>query len=158
MFDYSKAKQVRCIRESVYEQNLTYGEVYEVLDYEPEKRQLKVRTSRGKKCFHQGCFGPVDEDVPRIHHWNLDDPVDEPYVEVSLELEDGSKRWCIFATPEHLASIGDFLDEEQQVRWHPPCAHMFVMSKISEPLIERALREVERQGDLLATTRPLMDL
>ena len=73
-------------------------------------------------------------------------------MDVRVWLDDGSVRGCIFATPEQLATCGSMLGD---VRWHAPCGHLLVMGRLSEEVIEAALREVERQGDLVACTQYL---
>ena len=75
-------------------------------------------------------------------------------IEVTIILADERRRWCFFVTPPALGSAGDVL-EGTEVRVHFGEPHMIVVSEISQDVIERVLRQLERQGELLRRTLPL---
>ena len=71
--------------------------------------------------------------------YTIDDPVSEAdsgAIEVTVTLENGTKRWCFFMTPEALANVGDWVDGTQ-VHWHVDVPHMIVVSRLDEDIIDR---------------------
>lgn len=70
-------------------------------------------------------------------------------IEVTLFMQDGSRRWCYFMRPEALAACGDWLEESTE-RLHFDAPHMIVVAaELTPAVIERALRQIDRQGALL---------
>ena len=76
-------------------------------------------------------------------------------IEVVIELNDNSKRWCYFFTPTGLGNCGDFV-EGTQVRLHYGAAHMLVVSDISKEIIETTLAKIEKSGELTQCTLPVV--
>jgi hypothetical protein len=76
------------------------------------------------------------------------------YVEVVIRLSNGQRRWCIFATAEALAGMGDPL-EETEVRLLYGVPHVIVVTAFNREIIRRVLHYIDRQGELLACTKPL---
>ncbi len=72
-------------------------------------------------------------------------------VEVTVEFFGGEKRWCFFITPESLRAVGDWVPGTE-VRHHIGERHMIVLEKISEPLIDIVLNDLDRQGLLMRHT------
>jgi hypothetical protein len=90
--------------------------------------------------------------------YTIDDPITAPLataVEVTIDLGNGQKRCCFFATPQLLASIGDFVDGTH-VRVHPGVSHMIVVSEINEAIIDKVLRRLAAEGQLEAHSLPLI--
>jgi hypothetical protein len=88
--------------------------------------------------------------------YTIEDPITDPLtssVEVTIDL-DGQKRWLFFATPQLLASVGDFV-EGTQARVHLGERHMSVVSELSETIIESVLRSLHNSGELLSRTLPI---
>jgi hypothetical protein len=86
------------------------------------------------------------------------DPIDEPLtgaVEVTVDFGSSGKRWCFFATPEVLASVGDWVDGTR-VRVHLGVSHMIVVSELNEGIVDRVLRQLYAEGQLEAHTIPLV--
>ena len=54
--------------------------------------------------------------------------------------------------PSALATVGDWVDGTE-VRVHLGVPHMIVVSEISQDIIERILRRMERDGELLEHIR-----
>jgi hypothetical protein len=77
-------------------------------------------------------------------------------IEVVIHLQNQSRRWCFFATPNGLGAFGDWLPGTQ-VRAHYGSPHMVVVSEISPAIVELALRTMESQDVLEACTRPCVD-
>ena len=146
------SKEVYCCCESVYAPGVVYGNLYHVLETRDEQF-LMVNEQGKQRWYPHSCFS--SQPVLKLLSWKLDDPVEQPFCEVTLCLSDGQTRWCIFATPDDFKHHGDWLNEAQSVRWHSPSAHLFVLGQRSEQLIQMALLEVERQGQLLSCSLPL---
>jgi len=92
-----------------------------------------------------------------MRSYTIDDPIAEPLtcsVEVTIEFEDGRLRWCFFATPQLLGSVGDFL-EGTGVRLHLGVPHMIVVSDLSEAIIRKVLLGLAADGKLESHTIPL---
>ena len=90
--------------------------------------------------------------------YTIDDPIPESpaaAVEVTIDFGDGRKRWCLFVTPEQLASHGDWVDGTQ-VRIHLGETHLIIVSELNEDIIDRVLRRLYTDGGLEARTIPLM--
>ena len=97
-------------------------------------------------------LGEAGQVVP----YTIDDPITDPLtstVEVTIDFE-GQKRWLFFATPQLLASVGDFVDGTQ-IRLHLGERHMIVVSELSETIIDRVLGSLHASGELLSRTLPL---
>jgi hypothetical protein len=91
----------------------------------------------------------------RIKTYNIQDDLalaDQIGIEVTVTLTDGRLGWCFFMTPSALATAGDWVDGTE-VRVHPGVPHMIVVSEISQEIIERVLRRLEADGELLEHLR-----
>ncbi len=76
-------------------------------------------------------------------------------IEVELHMRDGSRRWCFFMTPTTLAACGDRIDNTL-VRIHYGAPHMIVVAeRLTEDLIEQALKHMARAGDLEKCSLPI---
>jgi hypothetical protein len=90
--------------------------------------------------------------------YTIDDPSAEPLtccVEVTVDFDGGHKRWCFFATPQVLATCGDWI-EGTCVRLHLGVPHMIIVSELSEGIIDRVLRRLYTEGQLEAHTAPVL--
>jgi hypothetical protein len=88
--------------------------------------------------------------------YTIGDPITDPLVcsvEVTVDLG-GQRRWLFFATPQLLASVGDFV-EGTRVRLHLGERHMVVVSELSEPIIQAVLNRLHADGELVSRTLPL---
>jgi hypothetical protein len=86
----------------------------------------------------------------------IDDPITDPLtscVEVTVDLGDGRRRWCFFATPQALAACGDWV-EGTRVPLHLGVPHMIVVGELSEGIIGRVLRQLHAEGELEFHTAP----
>jgi hypothetical protein len=76
-------------------------------------------------------------------------------VEVVLHLDDGRRRWCYFMTPQALTQCGDWI-EGTRTPIHYNAPYMIVISGgLDEGIIEKALRHIDRHGDLESCSMPL---
>jgi hypothetical protein len=78
-------------------------------------------------------------------------------IEVTVHLADGTRRWCFFMTSSALCACGDWINGTT-IRFHYAPHMIIVAGELSREIIEEALREIDRRGDLQAATRPLLDL
>ena len=93
--------------------------------------------------------------VPSLKSFEIQDPLDKPEqgaVEVIVQLDDGSDRWCFFFDPERLSLVGDWVDGTQ-VRLHLGVSHMIVVSELSSDIIGRVLHQLDGDGSLMEHTR-----
>jgi hypothetical protein len=92
-----------------------------------------------------------------LRSYTIDDDLadaDRGAVEVTVTLADERRRWCFFITPAALAAVGDWV-EGTRVRLHLGEPHMIVVSELSRDVVERVLRQLERDGELERRTLPL---
>ena len=147
-----------CVSESVYRGALTRGERYIVLGNDAEKRQVRIKCDNGRiRWFPAYCFDQGDRAVPMLTAFHLDDPIspdEDTPIEVTVELSNGERRWCIFATPSALASFGDWIDGTE-IPFHFGNRHVIILRELSEDLVGRILRYIDTQGELLECTLPL---
>lgn len=88
--------------------------------------------------------------------YTIDDAISDPLtcgVEVTIDFG-GRKRWLFFATPQLLASVGDWVPGTQ-VRVHLGERHMVVVSELTVAVIDAVLRQLHAAGELESRTLPL---
>jgi hypothetical protein len=88
--------------------------------------------------------------------YTIDDTIESPLkssVEVTIDFPT-EKRWLFFATPDLLASVGDFV-EGSKLRLHLGERHMIVVSELSPAVIDSVLKQLARAGELESRTVPL---
>lgn len=93
----------------------------------------------------------------KLMHWCFDDdprgPLDEwNWVEVTMTFENGSKRWSILYTPDRLKN------SLSRMNIDPPglfIKHMIIVRSYDESDIERTLRFLESENELLNASKPL---
>jgi hypothetical protein len=73
-------------------------------------------------------------------------------IDVTVELTDGRLAWCFFMTPSALADAGDWV-QGTEVRVHLGVPHMIVVSEISADIIDRILRQLDADSELLEHVR-----
>ncbi|MFE5318214.1 hypothetical protein ACFQ88_05845 [Paenibacillus sp. NPDC056579] len=96
-------------------------------------------------------------EVPlKLLSWHFDDdPIgsrDEwNWVEITMTFDDGSNRWSILYTPDRLKN------NLSRANIDPPglfIAHMIIVRSYSEEDIERTLRYLESENELLTASKP----
>lgn len=147
-----------CIGESVYGVALTRGRKYEILALDEAKRQVKVEGNSGRtRWFPVGCFDLTGADAPVLSGITVRDalePESSGWVEVDVELSDGQRRWCWFVTPALLMNTGERLHgTDIQAVYGVP--HLIVVNELTEEVVVRVLRHIDRQGELLNCTQPI---
>lgn len=92
----------------------------------------------------------------RLLPYTIDDAISNPLTcSVEVTIDFGSrKRWLYFATPQLLASVGDWVPGTR-VRLHLGERHMVVVSDLSIAIIDAVLRQLHAAGELEGRTVPL---
>ena len=153
-------RSIVCITESSYGGALTRGATYEVVDADDGKRQFRVRDDRGRlRWYPATCFADGSQAVNRLSEYVIDDAIEDPsddWVEVTVTLSDGARRWCAFTTPARVARAGDDLTAGDGA-FHVffGARHALIVSRISPPVIEAMLHHLDRQGRLEECTLKL---
>jgi hypothetical protein len=91
----------------------------------------------------------------KLTSFTITDPLNdtsEGAVEVTLEFDNGEKRWCFFMTPESLSNTGDFI-ENTNVRIHYDAPHMIVVTKLDKKIIEKVLKKLEAEKLLIRCSK-----
>ena len=133
--------KIKCGHSGNFPKALTYGEVYDVLAEDLEKRQYRVKGCNGRTRWYPSyCFVPLNFPTPRITSFEIDES------EVNITLDDGTKRWLNLISLSHLSSI------LQSNVFYQDRASVFV-SDLKEADIESILRELQNTGKLLSATR-----
>lgn len=147
--------EVVCVSQSVYRDALTRGKRYTVPSIDEEKRQIRIKGDNGRvRWFPAYCFDQSERSVPLLTAFHLDDairPDEDLPIEVTVELSNGERRWCIFATPSALASCGDWV-EGTKIPFHYGNRHVIVSRELSEDLVGRILNYIDAQGELVECT------
>lgn len=88
--------------------------------------------------------------------YTIDDDITEPLLtSIEVTIQFGSqKRWLYFATPQLLASVGDWV-EGTRARLHLGERHMIIVSELTHEIIDKVLHQLDRDGDLESRTVPL---
>jgi hypothetical protein len=149
-----------CITEAGYRGALTRGASYEVIALDDGARQFRIRDDRGRSRWYPAfCFADATATVARLAAVQLDDPVDHPtadWIEVTLTLTDGRRRWCAFTTPATVALRGEALGTDGQAfRAFFGAPHVVIVTQLSEPIIATTLDHLDRQGLIEACTLEL---
>ncbi|MGE5370594.1 MAG: hypothetical protein ACM3QZ_01260 [Solirubrobacterales bacterium] len=153
-------RKATCRTAGVYSEALVRGNTYEILDEDQEKGQVKVKGENGRtRWFSAGCFDFECKPVPALVDWTFDDHVSEDddgtdpnWIEVSFDLSDGSRRWCILYTPERLLSSLGRPDLDPP-GLHIP--HMIIVRSYRREDVERTLRYLDEEDRLIGASREL---
>lgn len=85
--------------------------------------------------------------------YSIDDEITDPLtcsVEVTIDFG-SNKRWLFFATPQLLASVGNWV-LGTQVHLHLGERHMVIVSELSTAIIDAVLRQLHADGELESRT------
>ena len=139
---------IACTRVGVYEDNLTRGQCYEVMEEEVEKRQVRVKDNKGRlRWFPTSCFDFENQPVLTLAGWQFDDEIEGDrqtwIAEIRITLNDGSLKFCIVATPQTIAHL---LVGSVPYFWD---SHLVVVPSYAPEIVEKALRDLDAQGNLL---------
>jgi len=153
-------KWITCLSVSVYEQALTRGSKYELLEMDKIKAQVRLRGDNGRtRWFSTDCFDLDGGEAPTLVRWWFAEKVEDENcdcVDVSFELSDGTCRWCWVCTPDYLKQLLEsrsdpkkWGSEFEPAFWDP---HTIIMLRIADNEVDWMLRELDRQGQLLTAS------
>jgi len=152
-------QKLRCVNVCVHGNALTRGEIYSLAGFDSKKRVVQMRGGRARKgWFPAYCFAPPDEPIVTLESYTIDDPLeegDDALVDVTVTLSNGEKRFCIMATPVALSKCGNWV-EGTKVPFHYGNGFLIVVRKLSVDLIDRVLRYLDSQDELVECTTPLV--
>jgi hypothetical protein len=150
-------KMITCIASGAYQEALTRGEYYEVLDEDDVKKQVKIRDNNHRvRWYPVILFNLHGETIPIISSWEFSTPVDDElddWIEVNIYLNNGSRRWCSFVTPTHLQRRLSMPNSDPGF-WSD---HTVIVRSITPELIDKILNILNKNGELLKASRPLGD-
>lgn len=141
-----------CSYAFTYDESLTYGKRYLVIDWAPDKESVLIQDDREKiNWFPRRLFStkaPV-----RLIDWSLDQeiPDDNFAVEVTISLSNHARRWFLFATPKYITHELSRNTVESAFF----CQNLVLVSRLTIPVIEKALRYIESCGALVAQSKGL---
>ncbi|GEM48560.1 hypothetical protein DC3_41950 [Deinococcus cellulosilyticus NBRC 106333 = KACC 11606] len=175
-------KWVTCHQIGIYDFALTKGKKYQVLKVKEDLREIRLRGDNQRhRWYPTWYFDLSGGDVPILKKITVDDPIDDPfcdYVEVTLTLSDGNRRWCVCATPSYFQRyIEDGIQAKEvgegenrrvalQLLGAPKFApggktflhfnipHLVMFSELSEATIWTAMKHMDDQGELEASSVP----
>jgi hypothetical protein len=171
---------ITCIAVGTHGAALTRGRQYTLLVHDPEREAVYIEGDGGRfRWFPQSLFDPTGAQVRVLRAFVLDDPISDPRedcIQVTVELSDGQRRACFFATPRWIADHLDLHTEPKLVRqgnlrlgqitllarWLQSAdgspvgminlPNLIILSRLTPETVERALRHMDQQDELLAST------
>jgi hypothetical protein len=148
-------RRITCECVGIYERALTRGKDYDLLDQDAPKQRVRIHGDNDRtRWYPMSCFDINRAAAPTLVHWRFDDPVTDPtndFVEVSMDLSDGTRRWCIFVTPAYLRSWLERSSQCPGIHSH----HMIIVSKLTVSAVDCTLACIDQQGELIGASLPL---
>lgn len=140
-------RTITCRTVSGYSDNLSRGKSYKVLGVNEEKQMVRVICNHGRHRL----FNLDDSMVVTLQNWKFDDEVtDDPrdtnWLEITLQMSDGSKRWCILYTPQRMYNLFN------QPTIHPPgiyIKHMIISRSYSYEGTNSTLIYLDEEDELI---------
>lgn len=144
--------EVTCLSIGVYGHALRRGDVYQVRKEQAGKYRVMGRHGKAiwvaKEYFQKGRV-----KLPMLESWIFDDDPDETnFVELTLTLNDGSRRWCSVTAPQKLA---DHYREEHVEPFGIFDPHLLIMETLDPDAMQKMLIHLENRDELLQATMPL---
>ncbi|MNW57945.1 hypothetical protein D3C74_357830 [compost metagenome] len=149
-----EALRIKCTSIGVYEHALTRGKVYEVVDEDENK--FRILGDHGRRVWiSKYNFVSIEESVLIMKTWQFDDDIDKyELIEVTITFDDDSKRWCVITTPQ---KIVEYFDNELM---NPPginMKHLIIMKTTRTEDVEKMLKHLDNQNELIEVTKPLLE-
>jgi hypothetical protein len=153
-------KVITCRNATSYRGMLTRGKEYKVLDADYSKNCTKIVCDNGKtRLFPFDCFDLEGRYVPMLVSWSFDDNIEEvkrddflTWVEVTINLSDGTKRWCKLFTPELLLRILS-LPNTSGI-YHP---NIIVVRSLNFSDVDRMLKEMDENDELIEASIQIIE-
>jgi hypothetical protein len=151
-------KSVVCRVAGVYTDALTRGKSYKVLEINNDKEMVQVKGDNERlRWFPFYHFNFNGENVIDLVSWEFDDevtndPNETNWIEITMKMSDGSKRWCILYTPERISNL------LQQPNIYPKglhIKHMIVVKSYGKEDVQSVLDYLNQEDELIGATLPL---
>lgn len=131
---------------------MTRGKQYEIVDQDRDK--YRIIGDHGKRVWiNHSYFYLGHVFVLQMTDWKFDDEITEwNFVEVTISLNNGSRRWCNVTTPEKL--VEHFMNPMMD----PPgfyMEHLIIMKSLDTATVDQTLKHLDSQGQLEKATIPL---
>lgn len=149
--------ELLCVVEGVYEHALTRGRRYKLIDVDHDKQQYRIRGDNGRvRWYPEYCFDEADRSLLELVDFQIDERTVSPdgkliEAEVTVELSNGERRWCLFLTPAALERFGEWL-EMINGRFLYDNRHLIFAQDLSEEAIGMMLDFLDREDHLLECT------
>ena len=146
---------ITCLSVGVYEDALTRGKHYEVLQMDNRKKQIRIRgDNQHIRWFPMILFDLTGSSAPTLTEWWLLNPPHENiWTEVGIRLSDGTYRFCLFATiskVERMLTLSDPLPG----MWY---ANLIIVHTEADEFYTEMLTYLDQHGQLIQASK-LMDL
>ena len=153
-------RYITCKRVGCYEDALTRGKKYKVVDENVSNENVKIIGDNGRTRWYSSNMFDLDGNiVPVLVDWRYDDQVDQDdngedwnWIEISFTLSDGANRWSILYTPERLLSNLK-RDNIDPPGLHIP--HLIIVRSYRKEDISRVLKYLDDEDELIEASLPL---
>lgn len=149
-------EMVTCISVGVYQDNLTRGKQYALTEENGERHQVHIKGDQGRlRWFPSFCFDFENNPVSHLVSWQFDNDIESDaqtwMPEALLALSDGSRRFCLLATPQTLAHLvsspGSYFSSH----------HLVVVCSYDFNTVDKALHHLDASGCLAETSLLIVD-
>ena len=151
--------RVVCVSESIYWDVLSRGRYYQVLQTDTKRGLVQVEIENSRpRWFPTFCFNFDTGAAPVMTRFELHgilQPDQLHPVQVDITLSTGEVRWCLFITPVALAQSGHHI-EDTEIPFHYGNRNLIVAGELSEELIGKMLRFMDKKGTLIECSLPVL--
>ena len=130
----------------------------DIKEFSGNRKPSKANSANAKNARMISSIGNIIAMKNILKSIKIEDDLsiqDTKAIEVIIELDSGERRWCFFMTPKALQSCGDWIDGTK-IRFHYGAPHMIVVAAtLDGDLIEKTLRDIDQQGDILLCSQKI---
>lgn len=143
------SKLVTCTSIGVYGHALTKGKVYQTVAEEADRYRI-IGNYNKRIWIDKYYFAEGEVEVPLLTSWKFDGRLEDfDLIEVTITFNNGTKRWCLIATPERL------VEHFKQSQLDPPgfnIQHLIIVRTMNDRDIEQTLKYLDEQGEIEKAT------
>lgn len=143
-----KGDTIFCKDESVYEEHISKGNAYTVIDKKKDEVRVQGHLRNRLVWIPRYCFSK--KPVVGIKKIRLDCKIRDPLndcIDVTIKFDNGKRRWAWFTTLKYL----DGLMNEHRNYFAVP--HIIILKAVTRKNIEFAIMDLYRQNELKESTR-----
>lgn len=137
-----KGETTYCINESVYSDHITKRKDYLIADVKPD--QIRIVNDKQRLVWLPNyCF--TNAKNPEIIDIKIDDEITDHQndcIEVTIEFNDGERRWVTFATVNWLS--GQIQDHKNYLTGNK----LIFTQELTETSIKQVIFELDKQNEL----------